>query len=29
LKSGDIDPVSPVRYCSSLGSGSFTEVRRS
>jgi hypothetical protein len=29
LKSGDIDPVSPVRYCSILGSGSFTEVRRS
>jgi hypothetical protein len=29
LKSGDIDSVSPVRYCSILGSRSFTEVRRS
>jgi hypothetical protein len=28
LKSGDVDPVSPVRYCSILGSGSFTEVPR-
>jgi hypothetical protein len=29
LKSRDVDPASPVRYCSILGSGSFTEVRRS
>jgi hypothetical protein len=29
LKSSDVDPASPVRYCSILGSGSFTEVRRS
>jgi hypothetical protein len=29
LKSGDVDPASPARYCSILGSGSFTEVRRS
>jgi hypothetical protein len=29
LKSGDVDPASPVRYCSILGSGSFIEVRRS
>jgi hypothetical protein len=29
LKSGDVDLASPVRYCSILGSGSFTEVRRS
>jgi hypothetical protein len=29
LKSGDVDPASPVRYCSILGSGSFTEVHRS
>jgi hypothetical protein len=29
LKYGDIDLSSPVRWCSILGSGSFTEVRRS
>jgi hypothetical protein len=29
LKSGDIDPASPVRYGSILGSGSLTGVRRS
>jgi hypothetical protein len=29
LKSGDVDSASPVRYCSILGSGNFTEVRRS
>jgi hypothetical protein len=29
LMSGDVDPASPVRYCSIHGSGSFTEVRRS
>jgi hypothetical protein len=29
LKSGDVDPASLVRYCSILGSGSFTGVRRS
>jgi hypothetical protein len=29
LKSDDVDPASPVRYCSILGSGSFTEVWRS
>jgi hypothetical protein len=29
LKSGDVDPVSPVRYGSILGSGSFNEIRRS
>jgi hypothetical protein len=29
LKSGDVDPAYPVRYCSILGSGSFTGVRRS
>jgi hypothetical protein len=29
LKFGDIDLASPVRYCSILGSGSFTEVHRS
>jgi hypothetical protein len=29
LMSDDVDPASPVRYCSILGSGSFTEVRRS
>jgi hypothetical protein len=26
LKSGDVDPAYPVRYCSILGSGSFTGV---
>jgi hypothetical protein len=26
LKSGDIDPVSPVRWCPIRGSGSFTEL---
>jgi hypothetical protein len=29
VKSGSVDLVSPARYCSILGSGSFTEVRRS
>jgi hypothetical protein len=29
LKFGDVDPAYLVRYCSILGSGSFTEVRRS
>jgi hypothetical protein len=29
LKSGDVDPASPTRYCSIRGSGSFTEVHRS
>jgi hypothetical protein len=29
LKSGDVDPMSPVMYGSILGSGSFTGVRRS
>jgi hypothetical protein len=29
LKSGDVDLVSPARYCSILSSGSFIEVRRS
>jgi hypothetical protein len=29
LKSGDVDPASPVRYCSILSLGSFTGVRRS
>jgi hypothetical protein len=29
LKSSDVDPASPVRYCSIRDSGSFTEVRRS
>jgi hypothetical protein len=29
LKSGDVDPASPARYCSIRGLGSFTEVRRS
>jgi hypothetical protein len=29
LKSGDVDPASPVRYCSILGSRNFTEVHRS
>jgi hypothetical protein len=29
LKSSDVDPASPVRYSSILGSGSFTEVHRS
>jgi hypothetical protein len=29
LKSDDVDPVSPVRWCRIRGSGSFTEVRRS
>jgi hypothetical protein len=29
LKTGNVDPASPVRYCSILGSGSFTGVRRS
>jgi hypothetical protein len=28
LKSGDVDPVSPVRYSSIPGSGSFTEAHR-
>jgi hypothetical protein len=28
LKSSDVDPASSARYCSILGSGSFTEVRR-
>jgi hypothetical protein len=29
LKSDDVDPASPARYCSIHGSGSFTEVRGS
>jgi hypothetical protein len=29
LKSGDVDLASPARYCSILGSGSFTKVWRS
>jgi hypothetical protein len=29
LKSGDVDLVSPVRWCSIRGTGSFTEVWRS
>jgi hypothetical protein len=28
LKSDDVDPASPARYCSILGSRSFIEVRR-
>jgi hypothetical protein len=28
VKSGDVDPVPPVRWCSIHGSGSFTEVRK-
>jgi hypothetical protein len=29
LKSGDVDPASPVRWCPIRGSGSFTELRGS
>jgi hypothetical protein len=29
LKSGDVNLASPARYCSILGSRSFTKVRRS
>jgi hypothetical protein len=29
LKSGDVDPASPVRCCPIRGSGSFTEAQRS
>jgi hypothetical protein len=29
LKSGDVNPASPARYCSIHGSRSFTEVQRS
>jgi hypothetical protein len=28
VKSGEVDPVSPARYSSIPGSGSFTEARR-
>jgi hypothetical protein len=28
VKSGEVDPVSPVRYSSIPGSGSFTEARK-
>jgi hypothetical protein len=29
LKSGDVNPASPVRWCPVCGSGSFTELRGS